>query len=167
MQDDDPLSWARAHCPILTSLQAEYGDTKPFDGYTVAVATHLESKSGVLIETLYETGAEVLFTPSEPQSTKSSVIEAFSDIDGVRAFAREGMSDTAFERQRRALLEREPDLILGDGCGLIAILHAEYRDIAGTVIGGAEQTTVGVTRAEAWTRRVSSNFPSTLSIIRP
>ncbi len=159
MQDSDPLSWARDHCPILRSLQAEYGDTNPFDGYTVAVATHLEPKSGVLIETLYETGAEVLFTPSEPQSTKSSVIEAFSDADGVHAFAREGMSDTAFQRQRRALLEREPDLILGDGCGLIAILHAEYPDIAGTVIGGAEQTTVGVTRAETMDEQDVLEFP--------
>jgi len=48
----DPLTRARDHTPVLRSLAEEYGESRPFDGYVVAVATHLEPKSGVLIETL-------------------------------------------------------------------------------------------------------------------
>jgi S-adenosylhomocysteine hydrolase len=155
----DPLGWAREHCPILTSFQAEYGETEPFDGSTVAVATHLEEKSGVFIETLHEAGAEVLFAPSEPQSTKAAVLDAFRDIDGITAFARHGMSDREFDRQRHALLEREPDLILGDGCGLIAMAHADHPAVAKGVIGGAEQTTVGVTRVESMAEEGALEFP--------
>jgi len=48
---DDPLAWAREYTPILRSYQEEYGETKPLSGYTVAFASHLETKSGVAIET--------------------------------------------------------------------------------------------------------------------
>lgn len=40
---DDLLPWARDHCPILGSLREEHDDT--LEGYTAAVATHLEAKS--------------------------------------------------------------------------------------------------------------------------
>lgn len=53
-------------------FREEYDDA--LEGYTVAVATHLEAKSGVLIETLREAGAEALFAPSESRSTHGDVV---------------------------------------------------------------------------------------------
>ena len=94
---DDPLAWARDHTPILRSYQEEYGDTEPLEGYTVAFASHLEAKSGVAIETLRAAGAEVLFAPSEPQSTHGPVVEALDAREGITAFAWEGMSDEEFD----------------------------------------------------------------------
>ncbi len=145
----DPLDWARDHMPIHRSLATEYGDTQPFDGTTVAVASHLEANTGVLIETLHAAGAEVLFTPSEPHSTHGDVVAYLDGLDGITAFASEDMTDAAFAEAHHALLEHEPDLILDDGCELIAKLHADHPDIAQTVRGGAEQTTAGVHRLEA------------------
>ena len=78
---DDPLTWARDYTPILESFREEYGDSEPLAGYTVAFASHLEAKSGVTIETLHKAGAEVLFAPSEPQSTHGAVVDA---LDGPR-----------------------------------------------------------------------------------
>jgi adenosylhomocysteinase len=156
---DDPLTWARDHTPVLRSFQDEHGETKPLDGYTVAFASHLEAKSGVAIETLREAGAEVLFAPSEPQSTDGEVVESLDAREGITAFAREGMTDDEFDEAQHDLLEREPDFILDDGCELIAKVHADHPDVAEAVIGGGEQTTAGITRLEAMESGGVLQFP--------
>ena len=156
---DDPLAWTRDHTPLLQSFAEEFGREQPFDGLTVAVASHLETKTGVLIETLRAAGAEVLFTPSEPQSTHGDVVRFLDAQEGYEAFAREGMSDEEFEEAQHALLEREPDIILDDGCELIAKVHDAHPGIARKVLAGGEQTTAGITRLEAMDREGVLEFP--------
>ncbi len=156
---DDPLAWARDYMPVLESFREEHGDTRPFEGYTVAFASHLETNSGVAIETLHEAGAEVIFAPSEPRSTHGDVVEALDARDGITAFAWEGMTDEEFDAAQHDLLEEEPDFILDDGCELIAKVHAEHPDVAADVIGGGEQTTAGITRLEAMEAEGVLAFP--------
>jgi adenosylhomocysteinase len=159
MAAHDPLAWTRDHTPVLASLADEHAATAPFDGYTVAVASHLETKTGVFIETLHAAGAEVLFAPSEPQSTHGEVVDFLDSKDGIEAFAREGMSDAEFDDAQHELLERGPDVILDDGCELIAKIHADHPEVAGKVIGGGEQTTAGIHRLEAMERDGVLEFP--------
>jgi adenosylhomocysteinase len=156
---EDPLSWTRDHTPLLQSFGEEFGRERPFDGLTVAVASHLETKTGVLIETLRAAGAEVLFAPSEPQSTHGDVVRYLDAQEGYEAFAHEGMTDEEFEAAQHALLEREPDIILDDGCELIAKVHDAHPDIAKGVLAGGEQTTAGITRLEAMDREGVLEFP--------
>jgi len=146
---DDPLAWARDHTPVLRSLATEYGESRPLEGYTIAFASHLEAKTGVAIETLHAAGAEVLFAPSEPQSTHGDVVTALDARDGLETFAWEGMTDAEFEEAQRDLLARDPDFIFDDGCELIAKVHADFPDVAADVLGGVEQTTAGIHRLEA------------------
>ncbi len=155
----DPLTWARDHTPILASFQEEYGEEEPLSGYTVAFASHLETKSGVAIETLHAAGADVLFAPSEPQSTHGAVVDELDARDGITAFAWEGMSDEEFDAAQHELLEEEPDFILDDGCELISKCHADHPDLAAQVIGGGEQTTAGITRLEAMESEDVLAFP--------
>ena len=157
--EPDPLTWARDHTPVLVSFQEEYSDSQPLSGYTVAFASHLESKSGVAIETLHAAGAEVLFAPSEPQSTHGDVVETLDQRDGITAFAWEGMTDEEFDEAQHQLLEEEPDFILDDGCELIAKCHADHPDVAARVVGGGEQTTAGITRLEAMDEEGVLEFP--------
>ncbi|WP_306054259.1 adenosylhomocysteinase [Natronococcus wangiae] len=145
----DPLAWTRDYTPILRSLADEYGDDRPLSGYSIALASHLEQKTGVLIETLRDAGAEVLVTGSEPYSTKGEVVDALRDQDGIATFVEAGMTEDEWADGQHALLEEEPDFILDDGCELIAKVHADHPEIAREVIGGGEQTTAGITRLEA------------------
>jgi len=156
---DDPLAWARDYTPVLASLRDDHGETKPFEGYTIALATHMEAKSGVLVETLRAAGAEVLFAPSEPQSTHGDVVEHLDEQAGITAFAWEGMTDEEFDAAQHDLLEHEPDFVLDDGCELIAKVHAEHPDVAAGVIGGGEQTTAGIQRLEAMDEEGVLSFP--------
>ncbi len=159
MSTDDPLAWTRDYTPILRSLAEQYGETKPLDGHRVALASHLEQKTGVLVETLREAGAEVLVTGSEPHSTKAAVVDALRDRDGIETFVEAGMSEEAWEAGQHELLEAEPDYILDDGCELIAKVHADHPGVAETVIGGGEQTTAGITRLEAMEAEGVLEFP--------
>ncbi|SDJ67252.1 adenosylhomocysteinase [Halovenus aranensis] len=159
MPETDPLTWARDHTPVLESLREEFGESQPLSGYTVAFASHLEAKTGVAIETLHAAGAEVLFAPSEPQSTHGDVVDALEAHDGITAFAWEGMTDAEFDEAQHDLLEHEPDFILDDGCELIAKVHADHPEVAANVIGGGEQTTAGITRLEAMDEEGVLAFP--------
>lgn len=155
----DPLVWTRAHTPLLEAFQTDYAQSRPFENHLVAVASHLESKTGVFIETLNTAGAEVVFTASEPQSTHGDIVAALETQPGIEAFAWEGMTDKEFENQQHALLEREPDVILDDGCELIAKVHADHPEVAEAVTGGGEQTTAGIHRLEAMDRAGILEFP--------
>jgi adenosylhomocysteinase len=136
----DPLGWTRDYTPILRSFANTYRDDQPFAGYSIAVASHLEAKTGILIETLNEAGAEVLVTSSEPYSTHGDVVTALGQRDGIKTYVNAGMSEAEWTEGQHTLLEDEPDIILDDGCELIAKIHADHPEIADTVLGGAEQT---------------------------
>ncbi|MFB6300695.1 MAG: adenosylhomocysteinase [Halobacteriales archaeon] len=156
---DDPLAWARDHTPILRSFGDEHETDTPLEDYTVAVASHLEATTGILIETLWRAGADVVFAPSEPQSTHGDVVEYLDGKAGITAYAEEGMSDEAFAAAQHELLEERPDVILDDGCELMAKVHADHPEIAETVLGGAEQTTAGIHRLEAMDEDNVLEFP--------
>lgn len=159
MATSDPLNWIRDHTPILTDFQTEFSASTLLDGYTVAVASHLEAKTGVFIETLHAAGADVVFAPSEPQSTHGDVVDFLAAKDGIEAFAWEGMTDAEFDEAQHELLETRPDVILDDGCELIAKVHADHPEVAKTVIGGGEQTTAGIHRLEAMDDAGVLEFP--------
>ncbi len=156
---DDPLAWARDHAPILRGLADESRDHRPFEGTTVAVASHLEASTGVLVETLHAAGAEVLVAPSEPKSTHGDVVRALDELEQVETYAEPDMTDEAFAAAQHELLEEEPDLICDDGCELIAKVHADHPGVAADVRGGCEQTTAGVTRLEAMQADGVLEFP--------
>mgnify|MGYP006279936553 FL=1 len=156
---DDPLAWAREYTPVLQSLGDEHEEDEPLSGYTIGLATHMEAVSGCLVEALARAGAEVLFTASEPQSTHGDVCEYLDDQPVITAYAWEGMTDEEFDQAQHELLEQEPDFLLDDGCELISKCHADHPEVAENVLGGGEQTTAGITRAEAMDEEGVLEFP--------
>lgn len=145
----DPMAWAQEYTPVLEELANRYSETLPLEGYTIAVATHMEAKSGVFVKTLRAAGAEVLFTGSEPHSTDPAVVEELDSIDGIEAYIDDEMSRLEWEEAIDDLLRSEPDFILDDGAELMSRLYADHPSAAESVIAGAEQTTTGITRLEA------------------
>ncbi|MFC3477308.1 adenosylhomocysteinase [Halobacterium litoreum] len=147
--DADPLAWIRAQTPVLQSLAEDSAERSPLDGLTVAVASHLEPKTGVFVETLHEAGADVLFTGSNPHSVHGDVVAHLDDLDGVRGFAWEGMDHDDLDIAQHELLAAGPDVVCSDGAELLVKAHAEHPEVADDLLGAAEQTTSGVSRVEA------------------
>lgn len=143
----DPLARIRDRTPVLGALGSS--DETPFDEITAAVSSHLEPTTGVFVETLRDAGATVLCVPNDADSAHEDVVAHLDDQTRISVFGGADASDDALERARVDLLQREPDLLFTDGAELLATACA-HPDIApGDLIGVAEQTTTGVSRARA------------------
>jgi adenosylhomocysteinase len=145
--DDDPLARIRERMPVLCSLAAT--DEAIFEGVTIAVASHLEPKTGVYVEALRDAGATVLATPNNVDSTHEDVVEHLDAQSGISVFGGEAETETALDRAQIDLLGRDPDLLLTDGGELLVKCHADPELSPTGLCGVAEQTTSGVSRARA------------------
>lgn len=154
------LDWARQHMPVHARLREIYGSSRPFAGMTVAVCSHLEAKTGVLVETLAEAGAHVVFTGSEPMSTQDDVVAALNEHPNVTGYAEHGLDDDAFERVQLELLDEEPDFIIDDAAELTARMYHQREELAEGIVGMCEQTTTGIHRLRAMERENILKFPA-------
>jgi len=154
------LDWARAHMPVHAELRRRYGDVRPFAGLTIAVCSHIEAKTGVLIETLAAAGAEVVFTGSEPMSTQDDVVAALNEQPRITGYARRGVGETEFEALHLRALDHGPAFILDDAGELTARMAHQRPDLLDGLLGMCEQTTTGVQRIQAMQAEGAVHFPA-------
>lgn len=143
----DPLARIRERMPVLRSFVD--GDDRPLSGTTVAVSSHLEPKTGVFVETVRDAGATVRCTANDPATVHGDVVEHLDEQSDITAFAAEGMSEDELDAAHLELLSADVDLLLTDGAELLVKLYARPDLSTDGILGCAEQTTSGVTRAEA------------------
>ncbi len=142
------IDWAESRMPVLMGLREKYSKTKPFAGYTIAGCLHVTKETAVLIKTLKECGAEVLWSGCNPLSTNDAVAAALAK-DGVKMYAWYDNKDDFYWCIERTI-DGKPHLTLDDGCDLIDTVHEKYPELATThIIGGSEETTTGVNRLRA------------------
>ncbi|MEJ2343873.1 MAG: adenosylhomocysteinase [Gammaproteobacteria bacterium] len=154
------LDWARSHMPVHAQLRARYGDSRPLAGMTVAVASHIEAKTGVFIETLAAAGAEVVFTCSVAATTQDDVVAALNEQPNVTGYARHDAAAAEVEALHLKVLDHHPNFILDDAAELTAQLVHQRRAQAGELVGMCEQTSTGVQRLRAMEREGLMTFPA-------
>lgn len=122
------------------------------------MSLHLEAKTAALALLLTEGGATVAITSSNPLSAQDDVALALAEY-GVMVHARRGTDEVEFDRLHHQVLDVEPTLILDDGGELLSRLVGPRAALAPGVIGGAEETTTGVTRMRALAASGRLPFP--------
>ena len=155
------MDWVAAHMPILARIRQRYQEEKPLAGHRVAISLHLEAKTAVLAEVLHLGGAQVAITSSNPLTAQDDVAAALAER-GVLVHAFRGATAEEFDQLHQRVLDVAPTLIIDDGGELTQRLHHEREDLAKTVIGGAEETTTGVTRLKALARAGHLSYPMIL-----
>ena len=143
------IEWARQHMPIMTSIAEEFGEEKPLDGQTVAMAMHVEAKTAVLTEILAEAGAEVAITGCNPLSTHDDVSAALDADDAITSYAKREVDDEEYYAAIEATLDHEPTVTVDDGGDLVMAIHESYPELIDSILGGCEETTTGVHRLRA------------------
>ena len=143
------VEWARQHMPIMTSIAEEFGDERPLEGQTVAMAMHVEAKTAVLTEVIAEAGAEVAITGCNPLSTHDDVSAALDAHDAITAYAKREVDDEAYYAAIEATLDHGPTVTVDDGGDLVMAIHDEYPELIDSILGGCEETTTGVHRLRA------------------
>ncbi len=154
------LAWARAHMPIHAALRERLREEQPFAGERLAVCSHIEAKTGILLETLAAAGAEVVFTGSEPGSSQDDVVAALNEHSSITGYAQRGVSEARHAELHSNALSHAPTLILDDAAELTARLVHERPELLGGLRGVCEQTTTGVQRIHAMLAEGALRFPA-------
>ena len=152
------IDWVSRHMPVLNKLIDQYRGDKPFKGIKMAICIHLEAKSAYMAKAFRECGAEVVITGSNPLSTQDAIAAALVE-DGIGVFAWHGATADEYNAHIRSTIDTGPQLIIDDGGDLITILHRDRPDLLPAVIGGAEETTTGLTRLRAMAEEGKLTFP--------
>jgi adenosylhomocysteinase len=153
------VDFAASRMPVLAAVAAELARTRPLAGMRIAACLHVTTETANLCRALHAGGAELALCASNPLSTKDDVAAAIHDELGAAVFAVHGADPRTFRRQVDAVLATRPTLVVDDGADLTARLHSDRRDLLGEVVGGAEQTTIGVVRARNLAREDGLAYP--------
>ncbi len=153
------IEWAEHHMPVLMLLRRRYADERPLSGIRIGAVLHVTKETAVLMKALKDAGAEeVVLAASNPLSTQDDVAAALVEY-GIRVYAWRGQSNDEYYWCLRKVVENEPDIVLDDGGDLHALLHKDYIDYAGRIVGGTEETTTGVIRLKALEREGVLKYP--------
>jgi len=142
------IAWAERNMPVLMLLRRRYSGLKPLSGVKIGAVLHVTKETAVLALSFREAGADVYLAASNPLSTQDDVAAALA-MRGIHVYAWRGESSEEYYWCISRVAESKPDIVIDDGGDLHVLLHEKYRDIAGGIIGGTEETTTGVNRLKA------------------
>ena len=152
------IEWVRNNMPLLNQLEAEFKETRPFEGVKISLSIHMEAKTAYLCEVLTAGGAVMSVTGCNSLSTQDDVAAALAD-EGISVFAIHGASDEEYFSHIEMALEQKPNIIVDDGGDLVGMIHGKRPDLAEEVWGGCEETTTGVIRLRAMEKEGVLKFP--------
>ena len=155
----DKMDFARSYMPVLAGIKTEIEETRPLEGYRIAMSIHLEAKTACLAEALAAGGAEVRLSGCNPLSTQDDVAAAADEIDGVEVFSVHGADPGEYRDDLIRVLEFCPHIIIDDGGDLVSLLHGDAAGYGKNIIGGCEETTTGVHRLRARAAAGELRFP--------
>ena len=155
------IQWVKGNMPLLRGIEAEFAETKPFAGKRIALSIHLEAKTAYLCRVLAAGGAEMFITGSNPLSTQDDIAAALVH-SGLNVYAWHGVTPAEYEAHTRRVIEAKPHFIIDDGGDLVTLIHHEYPELLGNVIGGCEETTTGILRLKAMAAAGELKFPMML-----
>ena len=141
----DKIEWVKSYMPVLSLINQEFSETKPFKNLKVSMSIHLEAKTAYLAITLAAGGADVYVTGCNPLSTQDDVAAALVS-DGFEVFAHRGTTEAEYREDLISTLSVCPDLMIDDGGDLTGLLHGDCIGSGKNLIGGAEETTTGIHR---------------------
>ena len=58
------IEWVRHNMPLLSAMEEEFRETRPFEGVKISLSVHLEAKTAYLCKVLAAGGAQMYVTGS-------------------------------------------------------------------------------------------------------
>lgn len=153
------IDWADRAMPALRRVRDRFAAERPFDGLSVAAGLHVTAETAGLLRALAAGGARVALAASNPLSTQDDTAAALVAEHGIAVFARAGVDMPTYYAHLEAVLNGEVDLIFDDGGDLVDIVHERRPELAAHIIGGCEETTTGVLRAQQMAAEGVLRFP--------
>ncbi|AAT43855.1 adenosylhomocysteinase [Picrophilus oshimae] len=152
------LKWAREHMDITSNIRQRFIEEKPFKGIRIAMALHVEAKTGVFAILLKEGGADIKMASCNPLSSDDYVVESLKNDYNIPVFARKGETQEEYYDYLNKIIDPEPDIIIDDGGDLTNLVSSDEK-LYKNIMGGNEETTTGVVRLKAMEKSNALKFP--------
>ena len=159
-QGKNNIEWAMKDMPVLRKIRERFLREKPFAGLKLSACVHVTKETAALCTVMKDGGADGILIASNPLSTQDDVAAALVKYWDIPVLGYAGESTETYKEHARLALDHNPDIIIDDGCDLVATLHAERPEMAARVIGSTEETTTGIIRLKALEAQGELRFPA-------
>ncbi len=159
-QGKNQIEWAFKDMPVLNQIQERFIKEQPFKGLKLSACVHVTKETAALCVVMKAGGADAILVASNPLSTQDDVAAALVKHYGIPTFAVAGESVETYKEHIKEALNHSPDIIIDDGCDIVAMIHAEHPEAAQKVIGSTEETTTGIQRLQALEAEGKLKFPA-------
>jgi adenosylhomocysteinase len=154
------IEWAGREMPVLKQIRERFEKEKPLAGIRLVACSHVTTETANLAITLKAAGADAILIASNPLSTQDDVAASLVADYGIPVFAIKGEDNETYNRHVRIALDHKPQIIIDDGCDVVATLVKERQNQLPDIIGTTEETTTGVVRLNAMFKDGVLTFPA-------
>ncbi len=154
------IEWAGREMPVLRQIQERFAQEKPLAGIRLVACCHVTTETAHLAIALKNAGADALLIASNPLSTQDDVAASLVVDYGIPVFAIKGEDAATYERHVHIALDHHPNIIIDDGCDVVATLVKERKDQLPELLGTTEETTTGIVRLKAMFNDGVLTFPA-------
>ncbi|MGB8701148.1 MAG: adenosylhomocysteinase, partial [Thermosynechococcaceae cyanobacterium] len=154
------IEWASREMPVLRQIRDRFAQEKPFAGVRISACCHVTTETANLAIAIKAGGADAVLIASNPLSTQDDVAASLVADYGIPVFAMKGEDNETYSKHVRVALDHRPQIIIDDGCDVVATLVKERPDLLPELIGTTEETTTGVVRLNAMLKAGVLTFPA-------
>ena len=159
-QGKKQIEWAYKDMPVLSRIKERFEKEKPFDGIRLSSCVHVTKETAALCIAMKAGGADAILVASNPLSTQDDVAAALVKYYGIPVFGYAGESKEVYSRHVEEAMNHNPQLIIDDGCDIVATIHQKRPELIKDIIGSTEETTTGIIRLQAMEKDGSLKWPA-------
>lgn len=148
-QGRNNIEWALKDMPVLRKIEERFIKEQPFKGLRLSACVHVTKETAALCTVMKAGGADAVLVASNPLSTQDDVAAALVKYWDIPVYAYAGETVETYREHVRVALDHNPNIIIDDGCDLIATIYDERPELAENIIGSTEETTTGIIRLQA------------------
>ncbi|PAX59820.1 adenosylhomocysteinase [Brunnivagina elsteri] len=154
------IEWAGREMPVLKQIRDRFEKEKPFAGIKISACCHVTTETAHLAIALKAGGADAILIASNPLSTQDDVAASLVVDYGIPVFAIKGEDEATYTRHVQIALDHRPNIIVDDGCDVVATLIQQRPHQIADLIGTTEETTTGIVRLQAMLKDGVLTFPA-------
>jgi adenosylhomocysteinase len=154
------IEWAGREMPVLRQIRDRFAAEKPLAGIRLVACCHVTTETAHLAIALKAAGADAILIASNPLSTQDDVAASLVVDYGIPVFAIKGEDNATYHRHVQIALDHRPQIIVDDGCDVVATLVKERQNQVSDLIGSTEETTTGIVRLQAMFKAGVLTFPA-------
>lgn len=159
-QGKNNIEWALKDMPVLKKIRDRFVLEKPFSGLKLSACLHITKETAALCTVMQAGGADVVLIASNPLSTQDDVAAALVKYWNIPVLGYAGEAKDVYHSHIMDAIGHNPDIIIDDGCDLVATLHSACPEMTSHIIGATEETTTGIVRLEALEKQGELKFPT-------